>query len=288
MANFILDDLKRVFRGENALTQIIVANVIIFVVLNVLFALTGIEHIILPWLALIADGFFGLLKPWTYFTYQFLHGGFFHILFNMLWLYWIGRILTEYQGYKRFTTIYFLGGIAGGLMYEFIGFTTGIVPNGTQLIGASGAVLAVIAATGTLLPNYTIRLFLIGPVPMKYLALGAIIITTLLDFNVNTGGKLAHLGGALFGYIYIKQLQRGKDIGIWFEALTQAFGNFFKRSPKLKVVSKKSVKTPPPKKEHASSDSQARIDAILDKISQSGYDSLTKEERDFLFKASKQ
>lgn len=296
MANFIVDDMKRIFGGDNSLSKIILVTCISYLVTNLL----GYAFPIKTWLALPGEPVRLLLQPWSVVTYMFLHAGIFHILFNMLWLYWMGRILMEYLGDKRLTAVYFLGGIAGGLTY-FLSYNllsaTGGAPMGGLLLGASAGVMAVVVAVATLLPDYEIMLFLFGRVKMKYVALGAIILTSILDFSVNMGGKLAHLGGAALGFFFIRRLQGGQDWSVPFHGFVGMFTSMFGRKKKMRVVSKKPPRqrskrpaprtaSGPTKSSMSESEKQRKIDAILDKISQSGYDSLSEEEKEFLFKAS--
>jgi len=293
MANFILDDFKRIFTGDNPISKIIVANVIIFLITE----LFGRFIPIVNWFAIPGDATYFLLHIWSAVTYMFLHANFMHILFNMLWLYWIGKILLEYLGPRRFVAIYFLGGIAGGLLYS-ISFNllaaVGSFPMGGLLLGASAAVMAIVAASATLLPDHRINLFLLGPVPLKYLAIGALILTSVLDFSVNMGGKLAHIGGAALGFFFVRNLQNGKDWSVPFYSFLFAVRNPFIKK-KMRVVSNKKsntgqrqeTATPNPSSSHLSdAEHQQKIDGILDKIGKSGYDSLTETEKEFLFKAS--
>jgi membrane associated rhomboid family serine protease len=220
-----------------------------------------------------------LHRPWTPFTYMFIHAGIFHILFNMLWLYWMGQIFEEYLGNKRTIGLYILGGLAGALFFVasyniFPYFShSNLVVLSTD-VGASAAIMAIIVATATLLPDYTIYLFIIGPVRLKWLALFFVVIDFLSISGLNAGGEISHLGGALFGFIYIKQLQRGNDMAGFFT-------NLFRKRPSLKVASKNSSRSAGVKPR------QEEVDRILDKISQLGYDSLSKQEKGILFRASK-
>ncbi len=214
---------------------------------------------------------------WTPFTYMLMHAGILHIFFNMLWLYWIGQIFEEYLGNKRTIGLYILGGLTGALFfvlsYNFLpAFSQ--ATGGATVVGASASVMAIIIATATLLPDYTISMMFIGPVKLKWLAIFYVILDFLLIAGPNGGGEIAHLGGALFGFIYIKQLQRGHD---WIGGIT----GIFKSKSNLKVASKNSDKNANGKPR------QEEIDRILDKISQTGYDSLNKQEREILFRASK-
>lgn len=290
MANFIVDDIKRIFRGDDYLSKVLLINVIVFVGLNLIlvFGNDSVDKFMLNALALPSAPLDVLTHFWTILTYQFTHEGLFHLVSNLLWLYWIGKILIDFQGNQRFLTIYLLGGLVGGLVYILMGLIPGVYNGPTYLIGASGAVLAIVVATATLVPDYTIRLLLLGPVKMKYLAVGAIILTTLLNLNQNTGGKMAHLGGAIFGYIFIRQLQKGVNLGAPFEKFFARLKSTFKREPKMTVHSGgKRSSSSQQRAQKSSSNDQERVDEILDKISKSGYDSLSKEEKDFLFRMSK-
>jgi membrane associated rhomboid family serine protease len=218
-----------------------------------------------------------LIRFWTPVTYMFMHAGIFHILFNMLWLYWMGQIFEEYLGNKRTIGLYIFGGLAGALFfvaaYNIFPFFAGAVV-GSTVVGASASVMAIIVATATLLPNYSIGLMFIGPVKLKWIAIFYILIDFLSIAGPNAGGEFSHLGGALFGFIYIKQLQRGHD---WIGAIN----GIFKSGSKLKVASKNSDRN------LSSKPRQEEIDRILDKISQTGYGSLNKQEKEILFRASK-
>ncbi|GAA4929709.1 rhomboid family intramembrane serine protease [Mucilaginibacter defluvii] len=216
-----------------------------------------------------------LHRFWTPVTYMFIHADIFHILFNMLWLYWMGQIFEEYLGHKRTIGLYLMGGLAGAFFFV-LAFNTIPAFEGANasVVGASAGVMAIIIATATLLPDYTIHLFLFGPVKLKWLAIFYILIDFLSMAGSNAGGSIAHLGGALLGFIYIKRLQRGSD---WVGNVN----NLFKPKPKMRVVSKN------PEKTASSYPAQDEIDRILDKISQSGYDNLTRQEKEVLFRASK-
>ncbi|HVV55429.1 MAG TPA: rhomboid family intramembrane serine protease [Mucilaginibacter sp.] len=220
-----------------------------------------------------------LTRFWTPLTYMFMHANIFHILFNMLWLYWMGEIFEEFLGNKRTIGLYLLGGFAGAFFFIagyniFPLFTHSGALVGSTLVGASASVMAVTVATATLLPDYTIVLILIGPVRLKWLALVFVVVDFLMIAGPNAGGEISHLGGALFGFIYIKQLQRGND---WVGFFTRMFS----RKSKMKVVVKNRAGNASGKPR------QEEIDRILDKISQTGYDSLTKQEKEILFRASK-
>lgn len=208
---------------------------------------------------------------YTIITYQFFHDGFFHILFNMVWLYWIGQIFLDFLKPRQFHFVYIGGGILGAL--SFLLLFNAVPEFSTQqatLIGSSASVMAILVATATLVPDYSLRMLLFGEVKLKYLILAYIVLDIMGTAGANAGGSIAHLGGALFGFLFIKLLQNGSD-----------WSTIFKRRPKLKVVKNKA-----PQKGNDRVN-QKDVDNILDKISKSGYDQLSKEEKETLFKASK-
>ncbi len=300
--NSILEDFKLAFKTGNVLNQIIVINVVVFLfmgVLSVLLTLSGQKLLYLEFselLTLPSNTSRLLYRPWSVFTYFFFHEGFFHILFNMLWMYWFGRIMAEYLGQNKVLGFYIWGGLAGGALYilafNLLPYFSTALENGT-LLGASAGVTAIIVATATFQPNFSINLILIGPVKLKYLAATVVVISFFSSTGGNAGGNIAHLGGALVGYVGMTQLQKGNDwskpivnLIIWMKSL-------FKPQPKIKVTYKKETSSRPKSRKSSAKTaskketSQAEIDAILDKISDKGYDALSKEEKQKLFNASK-
>lgn len=292
----VFDDIKNSFnRSGNGLNQIILINVIVFVVLivlNVVLTLTGFRNIydLIAYQLFLPASIEGFLyKPWTLLTYFFTHdtGNFFHILFNMIFLYWFGMLISEFLGSRRLINLYILGGIAGGLIY-LLAYNT--IPyfaeraGNTVLLGASGSVYAVVIGAAVLLPDYTFFLLFLGPVKIKYIAAFYAFLSFAQTIGPNAGGNIAHLGGALMGFVYIWQLRKGNDWGKPIDSLNNFFGNLFKPKPKIKVTYRNTEK----KQSSSYNDevSQEEIDAILDKISKHGYEKLTKEEKQKLFKAS--
>ena len=221
-----------------------------------------------------------LVRFWTPFTYMFMHADVWHILFNMLWLYWFGQIFEEFLGKKRTIGLYILGGLAGGILFV-VAFNLlplfSYVKQVSHVVGASASVMAIVIGAATIAPNYSINLMIIGPVKIKWIALFYVAVDFLSTTGPNAGGQIAHLGGALIGFIYVKQVQRGND---WIAGLA-GITDLFKRKPKLKVVSTNRDKN------RVAKPRQDEIDAILDKISQNGYDSLNQHEKEILFRASK-
>ena len=303
--NSILDDFKLAFKTGNILNQLIVINVLAFVsigVVGVIFTIAGLGNAFVAfsnYLMLPADLGQVILQPWSLITYFFYHQGIFHILFNMLFLYWFGRIIAEYLGQNKVLGLYVWGGIFGGLLYlaayNLIPFYQPAVP-ASYLLGASGGVIAIVVGAATFMPNFTIPLIFLGPVRLKYIAAFYVITSLLRSTGVNAGGEIAHLGGALAGFLIITQLKKGSD---WSKPVVQVIlwvKSLFKPQPKIKVTyrnsdSKRSSKSSKAASSKTSSSktntSQAEIDAILDKISEKGYDALSKDEKQKLFNASK-
>ncbi|TSD63901.1 rhomboid family intramembrane serine protease [Inquilinus sp. KBS0705] len=288
MSTLWQDIQYKLLKSGNKLTLLIGINVIVFLVINILavveqlfsgFGNSVILNFTNEYLLLPASLPKLLYRFWTPLTYMFMHAGIFHILFNMLWLYWMGQIFEEYLGNKRTIGLYLFGGLAGGILfiicYNIIpAFTSVNAAQGAVVVGASASVMAIVFATATLLPDYTVSLMFIGPVKLKWIALFYVVIDFLGIAGANAGGEIAHLGGALFGFMYIKQMQRGND---WILGISK----LFTPKPKMKVVNNtgSAVKTPTKPR-------QEDIDRILDKISSKGYDSLSKQEKETLFRAS--
>jgi membrane associated rhomboid family serine protease len=294
--NGILDDFKNAFRKpNNGLIQIILINIIVFLLINVL-------RLVFNWMIgsdnyrYVVDNLFlssyiptFLVKPWTLLTYFFSHEGIFHILWNMLFLYWFGKLIDEYLGNRRLINLYLLGGLAAGVAYLLL---YNLVPYfrpsiGAPLLGASGAVYAVVVGAATLMPNYTFFMLLLGPVRIKYIAAFFIVLSFVdLSRDANPGGNIAHLGGALLGFVFISQLKQGTDIGKPLTGVAEWLKRLFQPKPKLKVTHRSPVRNGQATSAPHAIPNQDEIDAILDKISRSGYESLTKEEKQKLFRAS--
>jgi len=243
------------------------------------------------WIALSSDVDVVIFKPWTLLTYFFFHAGFFHLLFNMMVLNFAGRVFLTFFSQKQLLGLYLLSGIFAGLAFTVI-YEILSPGSHSSIVGASGAIMAILVATTTYSPFMNLRLLLIGNVKLWQFTFVILLLDLLQIFTENTGGHIAHLSGAFFGFIYIKLLQNGTDLsrGVTFilNGITSAFG------PKKAVPFKKVHRNYSPKptgtvsKIVTKDKTQQQIDEILDKISKSGYDSLTKDEKEFLFKAGKQ
>jgi membrane associated rhomboid family serine protease len=290
-------------RYNNGHVQLIIINVVIFlalVLLNVFSKWFGFEPVfvfiknlfVLP--PRLGDFF---THAWTIITYAFAHDweGVWHILGNMLALYWFGKLLIEYLGNDKLIAVYVLGALAGGivylLMFNLVPFFSSRSGSFDGLVGASAAVFAVMMAIVTLIPDYTFFLLFFGPVKIKYIALFYIVISLIGTVGPNDGGNLAHLGGLLIGFVYTKQLQAGVNWGGWITTTLNWIKGLFTPSPKVKVTYRKAEPATKgagtKQKQSFNKATQEEIDDILDKISDKGYESLTKEEKEKLFNASK-
>jgi membrane associated rhomboid family serine protease len=295
----VLEEFKNAFsKPNNGHIQLIIINVVVFVVLGIIMVLPtilGFEKIFIVVhnqfsIPPLFEDF--LKRPWTIITYAFAHdlSGLLHILGNMFVLYWFGKLFVEYLGSDKLIALYILGALAAACFY-LIMFNT--VPffksqsNFPGMVGASGAIFAIMVGAATLLPDYTFFLLFFGPIRIKYIAAVYIFISFLGTTGANAGGNLAHLGGALMGFVYIKQLQAGVNWGGWITIVLDWFKSLFKTQSKVKVTYRKADTKMKSKPSGVSKASQEEIDAILDKISDRGYESLSKDEKEKLFNASK-
>ncbi len=291
----ILDDLKLQFKTGDVITKLIFWNIFLFGIPTIVFSVLKLFKIDVDYLAYVSlssNPYELLTKPWSIISYAFFHSGILHVLFNLLLLHFAGRIFLTFFTQKQFLNLYLVSAIFAGMLYiiSYMVFPA-LIHNSSVLIGASGAVMAIIVATATYQPMMELRLLIFGTVKLVYVVLIFLCIDLIqLPLN-NTGGHIAHIGGALFGYIYIKQLQKGTDITAWFTKMLDSIAILFgtkKKTPFKKVhVNPKKTIVKTESKIVTKDKTQQQIDEILDKISQSGYDALTKEEKEFLFKAGK-
>lgn len=299
----ILDDLKTEYRIGGVVQRLIFWNVGLFVVPMILFSilrLSGIEFPEWDWTHRTAHGqdWFSLSsnpadlvwKPWSVVLYAFLHGGFLHLLFNMLMLHFAGRVFLALFTQKQLFGLYVLSAVFAGLLY-IVSYNMLPALAGTQtgMTGASAAIMAILFATAAYAPMYSVRLLLIGTVKLWHIAATLLVLDLIYVSVENTGGHIAHLGGALFGYLYIKLLQNGTDLSKGVSAFLDFFANLLKpkKATPFKKVHRNTASKPRAAAKPVKDLTQKQIDDILDKISKSGYDSLTKEEKEFLFKVGK-
>lgn len=288
-----MNTLRYKYQTADVLTKLIVINVAVFLIVSLgSFFMAMPQAVFVRWFVLSNDPLTILMRPWTLITYGFLHFGFFHLLFNMIWLWWFGRIVLNLFNGRRFLTIYLLGALAGGALFA-ISYNLFPVFESQRafLIGASGAVTAIMVFIAAYTPNTEVRIFTFS-IKLWHIAVALFLLDLLrIPSSGNAGGLLAHVGGGIFGYVYAIQLVKGNDIGKWFENLMEGIVGLFRKrnqTPFRKVHRNKpnaSVKRKPAAE--SKSEHQRKIDSILDKISQSGYESLSKEEKDYLFRAGK-
>ena len=281
-------NLKYRFGTFSIAEKIILINVVFFLfpmLLNVLFFLFNIPtSSYLNWLQLSPNLLTFIKRPWSLITYSFVHSGFFHLLWNMVLLYYAGRLLLNLFPDRIFINNYFLGVISGGLIfissYSIFPVFEGNYP---PLIGASAGVMAVFIFICTYTPNQEIRFFFIK-LKLKHIGLAFFFLDIIQIPYGNAGGHLAHVGGAVLGFFYARQLDKGRDIGSGFQNIWQSI---FKKKY-LKTVYRSPKNKSATSKNSGERINQNKIDSILDKISNSGYDSLSKEEKEYLFKAGKE
>ncbi|NLX81559.1 MAG: rhomboid family intramembrane serine protease [Proteiniphilum sp.] len=295
MAADIIDKLKHRYKHGSVLIRFIYINLAFFVIIKVVSLFTTLFNIYsfdLITLLGVPSGLNMLLKRvWTLFTYMFVHEQIFHILFNMLWLYWFGKIFLQYFTGRVFGSLYVLGGLGGALLYiiafNYIPYFASM--ERSWMIGASASVMAIVMATAFYRPEVRLNLLFIGSIKIVYIAIAAFIIDFLsLGNGVNEGGHVAHIGGALIGYLFAMQYKNGKDITAWVGKLIDWFVNLTKprkKKSKMKVQYKRN-ETDMEYNERKKNE-QADIDTILDKLKTSGYNGLSSEEKRKLFDASK-
>ena len=269
-----LEKVKYNFETQSTLTQIIIINAAVYLTVNLIGNLSHLN--LLLYTALPIGGTLFILKFWTLFTYMFTHADFWHLFWNMVLFYFMSQLFLNIMGQKKLLYLYVMSGLSGGAIVLILGLLFPASFGGSILIGASAAVLGIGATMAIFSPNYRVYLFGVLEMPFKYVYLGIFILNTLIDLSINTGGKISHIGGALFGLLYGYQLKNGYDL---FNFSFQP-----KKKSNLKVVYNSESIVQKNKSENKSEDE--RLNVLLDKISKSGYDSLSKNEKDELFKLS--
>ena len=295
----IFDDLKHTFQQGNIVVRLIYINVAAFILctlVSVVLSLFGISSAeVLRALYLPADLLQLLRRPWTLITYMFMHAGIWHLLCNMLWLYWFGKLFLYFFSSKHLRGLYVVGGLLGGLLYIIAYNVFPIFESqlySATLVGASASVLAIAIATAVREPEYQINLMLIGPVKLKYFALFIVLFDALYVGSNNAGGHIAHLGGALAGWWFAKGISSGYDITQWANICIDGIGALFSkrerklRKPKMKVHTTNS-RTADYEYNARKKEQSDEVDKILEKLKKSGYASLSDEEKRRLFEASK-
>ena len=298
----ILEDLKMEYRSGGIVQQLIFWNVGLFLIplaiLSIL-SLAGVHLLFLEWNNLYSNDWLSvssypadlLWKPWSLISYAFFHAGFLHLLFNMMTLFFSGRLFLTFFTQKQFFGLYILSAIFAAIVFiASYSLIPALAGGGTsKMVGASGAIMAILVATATYAPYMQVRMLLIGTVKLWHIAIVLVALDLIYASAENTGGHLAHLAGALFGFVFIKLLKNGTDLSRGVSAITEGVSNMFKprKAKPFTKVHRNSTPPPRPSGGKPKDVTQKQIDEILDKISKSGYDSLTKEEKDFLFKVGK-
>jgi membrane associated rhomboid family serine protease len=307
----IINEIKQSYKRGGVLVKLIYINIIIFLVLFPLVRFVPFFYDkFLIYFMVPADLKTLIFRPWTVFTYMFLHFNFLHILFNMIWLYMFGRIFLMFMTEKQLLSTYILGGLAGALLFIisyniFLLIFNNVIQGleesvrGSVMLGASAGIMAIGMAVCFYAPDYSVYVFLIGPVKLKYIAIFFIATDILLiifaanaegqtEHSTNVGGHIAHLGGALYGYYFVWKYRKGKDIGKGLNSILDYIVTIFKpRKKRMKVSYKRSARDMTDMEYNRSkAETQEEVDRILDKIARSGYDSLTKKEKETLFRMS--
>lgn len=288
----IWSDIKRTFKHGSALTRLIYINLGVFLVVKlvgVIFYLAGLPFNLVEWLSVPSNPQLLLQRFWTPVSYMFLHAGFLHLLFNILGLYWFGKLFLYHFEGEKLLSVYLLGGLSGALLYVLaFNIFPAFASVNAILLGASASVFAILVAIAVYDPQREIHLFFIGRFPLKYIAAFYVVLSIIGISASNPGGNLAHLGGAAWGWFYIAQLRRGKDWGSGLVSFIDKVAGWFKPKEHMKVTFKQQA---PPRDDYEynrqQNIKQEEINRILDKIAQSGYESLTKKEKEILFKQGK-
>lgn len=281
----------RKFENHSMLIRLIYANISVYFfikLVNVWVVLSGSTipgyDYILPYVGIPADFHIFLVRPWTIVTYMFTHFGLLHLLFNMLLLYWFGRLFSENFTEKQLLGVYVLSGIFGAVLYMAAYNIFPIFDSGySWAIGASASVMGVVFALCTYMPNRSIYIFLFGRFPLKYIAIVTVIIDILSISGPNAGGHIAHMGGAVFGCIYVFGIKKSLDITEWPVKILYGIYNLFAFKKKGRMKSDSPFRTPTGFAEKR--EKEEALNRVLDKIAQTGYDSLTKKEKEILFKS---
>ena len=295
-------DIRNFFRQKSVLSYFIIINIVVWILIQAFRVLAFLFDkpdsaaafsSVIDYLAVPASLPILMERPWTLITYMFLHVSIWHILFNMLWLYWFGRIFMEYLTQKQLFWVYVMGGLAGAFVYILAFNIFPVFAPAIEIsyaLGASASVMAIVTAISFHVPNYTIYLLFFGRVKIIYLAIALFIFDFFMIPSGNAGGHIAHIGGAVLGFLYIKSLRPSSisayrhqgSFSTWFSRL------FTVRKRSGPTGTKGDYRHPVSDEDYnyQKSQQQKRIDMILDKISKGGYDSLTREEKEFLFKSS--
>ena len=300
MLQSIKDDIKKTFQHGNMVNKLLIANFVVFVVVILLKVFLqpfgDVYDTILRNLQISSDPLRTIVRPWTFITHMFLHVGVWHIVWNMILLYWFGKIVGDLIGDSKILPIYIYGGLVGGIIFMLSFNLTETMPIGFAH-GASAAVMAIIMVAALVAPDYNMRLIFLGDVKIKYIALAMIVLDLAgTAGDVNTGGHFAHLGGVFFGWFFVYSMRSGSDLSVGFNNFIDKIRGLFQNRQPAKPASPLKVKYKAKdlkrskgnrKTDEINIPHQEKLDSILEKIKASGYDNLSDEEKEFLFQASK-
>jgi membrane associated rhomboid family serine protease len=272
------NEIKQHYKNSDAPQKLIFINVLLFLVCALCFSFVSNQFQYPNWLALSSNYKDVLWFPWTLFTYGFLHSEPIHLLFNLIFLYYISTLFYTFFTTRQFLTVYFLGNFFAGLIFVTYGY---LFNYSNLIVGASASIMAIFIAVATFAPNYSLRLPLIGYLKIWHIAIFYVLIDVAQLLTENTGGHIAHLSGSVVGFVFAVLMKKGIDISAIF------IFNKKKNSTFKKVYKNKPVKKYQSVRVSDVNFKQRQIDEILEKISKSGYESLTKEEKEFLFAANK-
>ncbi len=287
----IKDEIQHSFKEGTTLTKLIYINLGIFLLVGLPAAILGLFNISPDWtdyLKLPSNLVVLLHTPWTFISYMFFHLDPIHLLVNVLMLYWFGRIFLLFFSQKDLVGMYLVGGILGGVFFILASHTLPLFTNGIVrdyvLLGASASVQSLIVAAAVTSPNYPVHLLFFGTVRLKWIAIVGVLISLLSVSGGNAGGMIAHLGGAFAGYIFAVNYKKGKNITAWINRLLDKIVDLFRRKPTLRVTYQRPVSDQDYNLKRKQENDN--IDRILEKIKKGGYESLSKEEKQDLARAS--
>jgi membrane associated rhomboid family serine protease len=288
----LIDDLKEMWRKGDGLGRLLILNTSIFLIILVYHITCQLMDIPFPYgqelhLAASANMHWMAHRPWSLLTHMFTHIEFGHFILNMIVLYTSGRLFRFFFNTKKLVAVYLLGGIAGYALYFLFYNIFPSLNSDSYILGASASVMAIVIAVGAKEPNYPVKLFGVFEMKLKWLCF-ILVLTDMVALRKgdNMGGHVGHLGGALFGFVYATQMAKGKNMGFWLERIIERIQSLFSRKPRMRVEHNMGRPKTDDQFNEERVIKQKRVDQILDKIGKSGYDSLSKEEKDFLFKNS--
>jgi len=297
----LTEEIGRFFRSKAVLPRLIIINVAVWLAIGIMRVFSFLFNIpdssltsfIVEYLAVPAQVSDLLTRPWTLLTYMFLHIDFFHILFNMLWLFWFGKIFLEFLKSRQLLLVYILGGLSGAFLYVLFYNIFPVFEKSLDMsvaLGASASVMAIVTTISLYVPGYTIHMLFLGRIRIFYIALFLFILDFFMIRSSNAGGHIAHIGGAIFGIVYVLSNRKGMNFSGFIEpGWTKRFLSKFKRKRSNAYYNTTSTGYGRPLSDEEynrkKAEKQRKIDDILEKISKSGYPSLTKEEKDYLFRS---